>query len=195
MGKLANSLFFQPLQIENNKKQVALKKQGKEEINMHTWILASPDNSVWYRRTLLEITCPCLAKVSGDLERLGFYTAKGEGVWAYEGGLFDHSLSVARTLDSATTSMGVSLLFEGSPNIVGFLHEVACLPAYRELIDAYGLLSKEEMAAIDAMHAPREAARERVAPLDWDVKAFELLACLAHDLVVMKQGEGGVRDY
>ena len=60
------------------------------------------------------------------LEALGFFTAPASTRFhgAYEGGLFDHSLAVARELVKLTEKLGLTWERPESPYIVGMFHDL-----------------------------------------------------------------------
>jgi len=70
--------------------------------------------------------------VIDTLQFLGFFTApaaiKHHG--NYEGGLFDHSFAVAEHLDLLTKALGLRWQREGSPWIVGILHDLCKIDNY-----------------------------------------------------------------
>ena len=68
----------------------------------------------------------------------GFFTApastKYHGV--YEGGLFDHSMAVTRSLEEFTERMGLKWDREESPFIVGMFHDLCKCDQYIKVMDA-----------------------------------------------------------
>lgn len=60
------------------------------------------------------------------LNRLGFFTAPASTKYhgAYEGGLFDHSLEVAKNLVELTDKLGLKWDRPASPYIVGMYHDL-----------------------------------------------------------------------
>lgn len=66
----------------------------------------------------------------------GFFTAPTSTKYHgnYEGGLFDHSLSVARHLVGLTESCGLKWQMERSPYIVGMFHDLCKIDQYRSII-------------------------------------------------------------
>ena len=67
----------------------------------------------------------------------GFFTAPASTKYHgnYEGGLFDHSLSVARHLVGLTESCGLKWQNERSPYIVGIFHDLCKIDQYRPFMD------------------------------------------------------------
>ena len=63
---------------------------------------------------------------SDDLAELGFFTAPASTKYhgAYEGGLFDHSLEVAKQLVNLTEKLGLEWSRPESPYIVGMFHDL-----------------------------------------------------------------------
>lgn len=61
-----------------------------------------------------------------DLDELGFFTAPASTKYhgAYEGGLFDHSLEVAKSLVELTDKLGLEWARPESPYIVGMYHDL-----------------------------------------------------------------------
>lgn len=61
-----------------------------------------------------------------DLDELGFFTAPASTKYhgAYEGGLFDHSLEVAKSLVELTDKLGLEWERPESPYIVGMYHDL-----------------------------------------------------------------------
>lgn len=70
-----------------------------------------------------------------DLEDLGFFTAPASTRFhgAYEGGLFDHSLEVARQLVDLTEKLGLKWERPESPYIVGMFHDLCKCDNYVEI--------------------------------------------------------------
>lgn len=62
----------------------------------------------------------------GDLDDLGFFTAPASTKYhgAYEGGLFDHSLEVAKQLVNLTKKLELKWDNLKSPHIVGMFHDL-----------------------------------------------------------------------
>ena len=61
-----------------------------------------------------------------ELDKLGFFTAPASTVYhgAYEGGLFDHSLEVAKQLVNLTEKLNLKWESSSSPAIVGLFHDL-----------------------------------------------------------------------
>jgi putative nucleotidyltransferase with HDIG domain len=64
--------------------------------------------------------------LSVDLDALGFFTAPASTKYhgAYEGGLFDHSLEVAKQLVNLTDKLGLEWASPNSPIVVGLFHDL-----------------------------------------------------------------------
>ena len=60
------------------------------------------------------------------LEKLGFFTAPASTKYhgAYEGGLFDHSLEVAKQLVNLTNKLDLKWEKEDSPYVIGMFHDL-----------------------------------------------------------------------
>lgn len=61
-----------------------------------------------------------------ELDELGFFTAPASTKFhgAYEGGLFDHSLEVAKQLVNLTDKLGLKWRHRNSPFVVGMFHDL-----------------------------------------------------------------------
>lgn len=61
-----------------------------------------------------------------NLDKLGFFTAPASTKYhgAYEGGLFDHSIEVAKALADLTTKLDLKWQRPESPYIVGMFHDL-----------------------------------------------------------------------
>lgn len=61
-----------------------------------------------------------------ELDALGFFTAPASTKYhgAYEGGLFDHSLEVAKQLVNLTDKLGLEWTSPNSPIVVGLFHDL-----------------------------------------------------------------------
>lgn len=71
--------------------------------------------------------------VISKLEDIGYFDAPASTKYhgSYEGGLFDHSYSVAKSLVLLTSSNGLSWQNERSPIVIGLLHDVCKVDQYR----------------------------------------------------------------
>lgn len=71
-----------------------------------------------------------------DLDKMGFFTAPASRHFhgAYEGGLFDHSYTVAKELADLTKRLNLHWEFTSSPVIVGFYHDLCKCDLYK-LVD------------------------------------------------------------
>jgi len=72
-----------------------------------------------------------------ELDRMGFFTAPASTRFhgAYEGGLFDHSLMVAKKLVEMTEKMRLPWETPRSPKLVGMLHDVCKCDCYEQTED------------------------------------------------------------
>ena len=70
-----------------------------------------------------------------ELDALGFFTAPASTKYhgAYEGGLFDHSLEVAKALVNLTEKLGLKWKLDTSPYIVGMFHDFCKIDNYVKL--------------------------------------------------------------
>ena len=68
-----------------------------------------------------------------SLDDLGFFTAPASTKYhgAFEGGLFDHSLEVTKSLVELTEKLGLTWQRPESPYIVGMYHDLCKCDAYR----------------------------------------------------------------
>ena len=66
------------------------------------------------------------------LDDLGFFTAPASTKYhgAYEGGLFDHSIEVAKQLVNLTEKLGLTWESKASPLIVGMYHDLCKCESY-----------------------------------------------------------------
>jgi len=67
-----------------------------------------------------------------ELDNIGFFTAPASTKYhgAYEGGLFDHSLEVAKQLVNLTEKLGLTWERPESPYIVGMFHDLCKCDSY-----------------------------------------------------------------
>ncbi len=70
--------------------------------------------------------------LSVDLDKFGFFTAPASTKYhgAYEGGLFDHSLEVAKQLVNLTDKLGLEWTSPNSPIVVGLFHDLCKCDSY-----------------------------------------------------------------
>lgn len=74
-----------------------------------------------------------------NLDKLGFFTAPASTRYhgAYEGGLFDHSLEVAKQLVELTNKLGLKWENPSSPYIVGMFHDLCKCDNYIKSLDEF----------------------------------------------------------
>ena len=74
---------------------------------------------------------------TAELDRMGFFNAPASTIHHgnYEGGLFDHSLEVAKQLVELTQKLGLKWRTPNSPRVVGMYHDLCKCDAYIENID------------------------------------------------------------
>lgn len=67
-----------------------------------------------------------------EFEKIGFFTAPASTKFhgAYEGGLFDHSLEVTKSLVNLTEKLGLKWERPQSPYIVGMFHDICKCDIY-----------------------------------------------------------------
>lgn len=72
-----------------------------------------------------------------ELDQMGFFTAPASTKFhgSYEGGLFDHSLMVAKKLVKMTEQMNLRWERPRSPKVVGMLHDVCKCDYYEQTED------------------------------------------------------------
>ena len=74
------------------------------------------------------------------LERIGFFTAPASASYHgnYEGGLCDHSIAVARTLQELTNNNDLQWTRKGSPFLIGIFHDLCKCDHYVKTEDGFG---------------------------------------------------------
>lgn len=75
-----------------------------------------------------------------QLDQMGFFDAPASTTHhgAYEGGLFDHSLAVAKALVKLTEDLGLVWERKESPKIIGLFHDLCKCDMYVEKTDVFG---------------------------------------------------------
>ena len=78
-------------------------------------------------------------EVKDYLEKNGFFTAPASTKFhgSYEGGLFDHSLNVAKQLVYLTLSQELKWPFPDSPVVIGLFHDLCKIDQYRKVGNSY----------------------------------------------------------
>lgn len=78
-------------------------------------------------------------EVKDYLEKNGFFTAPASTKFhgSYEGGLFDHSLNVAKQLVLLTVSQELKWPFPDSPVVIGLFHDLCKIDQYRKVGNSY----------------------------------------------------------
>lgn len=117
-----------------------------------------------------------------DLDVLGFFTAPASTKYhgAYAGGLFDHSIEVARVLVDLTNKLGLTWSRPESPYIIGMYHDLCKCDSYRydiesdsyvyntdQILDGHG--SKSVIVAQKFIRL----TNEEIACIRWHMGAFE----------------------
>lgn len=82
-----------------------------------------------------------------ELDYMGFFTAPASTRFhgAYEGGLFDHSLTVAKKLVEMTEKMGLPWEHPRSPKLVGMLHDICKCDSYVPTPDGGWVYKKDQI--------------------------------------------------
>ena len=82
-----------------------------------------------------------------ELDYMGFFTAPASTRFhgAYEGGLFDHSLMVAKKLVEMTEKMGLPWENPRSPKLVGMLHDICKCDSYVPTPDGGWVYKKDQI--------------------------------------------------
>lgn len=64
--------------------------------------------------------------ITDQLDKMGFFTAPASTKYhgAYSGGLFDHSITVAKQLVNLTDKLGLEWQNPSSPYVVGMFHDL-----------------------------------------------------------------------
>ena len=73
--------------------------------------------------------------IISELDKIGFFTAPASTKYhgAYEGGLFDHSLEVAKQLIKLTDKLGLKWVSPISPIVIGLFHDLCKCDNYVEI--------------------------------------------------------------
>lgn len=87
------------------------------------------------------IICVLPPEFSRWLAESEFFTAPASTKYHgnYEGGLFDHSFLVMETLVELTRRNNLKWQREGSPFVVGLLHDLCKIDQYKEITPGLGL--------------------------------------------------------
>ena len=117
-----------------------------------------------------------------ELDKLGFFTAPASTKYhgAYEGGLFDHSLEVAKSLVELTDKLGLEWEKEDSPYIVGMYHDLCKCDNYVWDIesDSYKynpdiIIPGHGEKSIIMLQRYLELTGEEIACIRWHMGAYE----------------------
>lgn len=111
-----------------------------------------------------------------------FFTAPASTKYhgAYEGGLFDHSYTVAKTLVELTDKLGLTWSRPESPYIVGMYHDLCKCDLYKYDIetDKYiysdeGILDGHGFKSVIIAQRYIQLTEEEIACIRWHMGAFE----------------------
>lgn len=88
-----------------------------------------------------------VGSLAAELNSMGFFTAPASTRFhgAYEGGLFDHSLMVAKKLVKMTEQMDLRWEEKRSPKLVGMLHDVCKCDSYVPAPDGGWVYKKDQI--------------------------------------------------
>ena len=116
------------------------------------------------------------------LDKLGFFDApastKRHG--AYEGGLFDHSFTVAKYLVELTEKLGLTWGMDRSPYIVGMFHDFCKCEFYEPKEEEIGYSYKKELVtpghgerSVIMLQKELRLTDEEIACIRWHMGAYE----------------------
>lgn len=117
-----------------------------------------------------------------DLDSIGFFTAPASTRFhgAYEGGLFDHSLEVAKSLVELTEKLGLKWEKPRSPIIVGMFHDLCKCDDYvwsiedeRWVFNPEIILPGHGDKSVIMLQKFIELTNEEIACIRWHMGAFE----------------------
>lgn len=88
-----------------------------------------------------------------ELDRMGFFDAPASTRHHgnYEGGLFDHSLEVAKQLVMLTDKLGLKWKTFNSPKVVGMYHDLCKCDLYVPLVDNYIVFHEDKTVDVEAV--------------------------------------------
>lgn len=116
------------------------------------------------------------------LDKLGFFTAPASTKYhgSYEGGLFDHSLEVAKSLVELTEKLGLKWSRPESPYIVGMFHDLCKCDNYRRDIETGKYIYNPDMIipghgekSIILYQKNDYLTDEEIACIRWHMGAYE----------------------
>lgn len=117
-----------------------------------------------------------------DLDDLGFFVAPASTKYhgAYEGGLFDHSLEVAKQLINLTKKLGLVWRHSESPGIIGMFHDLCKCDNYVWDIETEKYKYNPDIIipghgdkSIIMLQKYIELTDEEIACIRWHMGAFE----------------------
>ena len=116
------------------------------------------------------------------LDKIGFFTAPASTKYhgAYEGGLFDHSLLVAKTLVNLTEKLGLNWSKDDSPQIVGMFHDLCKCDNYVKDFETDKYIYNPEIIipghgekSVIELQKYIKLTEEEIACIRWHMGAFE----------------------
>lgn len=116
------------------------------------------------------------------LDRLGFFVAPASTKYhgAYEGGLFDHSLEVTKSLVELTKKLGLKWQRDESPYIVGMFHDLCKCDNYvwKPHIEEYAynpdiIIPGHAEKSIIMLQRFIDLTDEEIACIRWHMGAYE----------------------
>lgn len=116
------------------------------------------------------------------LDRIGFFTAPASTKYhgAYEGGLLDHSLQVARELVRLTDKLNLKWQRPESPYIVGMFHDLCKVDNYKKdletdsyIYNPYKILDGHGEKSVIVLQGYISLTAEEIACIRWHMGAFE----------------------
>ena len=131
------------------------------------------------------------------LDEVGFFTAPASTKFhgAYEGGLFDHSFSVAKYLVELTEKLGLKWIREESPYIVGMFHDFCKCGLYKAKADGSGydyntglIIPGHGERSVILVQRFFDITDEEIACIRWHMGAYETDTSLwkCYNAAVMK---------
>lgn len=115
-----------------------------------------------------------------ELDELGFFDAPASIKYhgAFDGGLFEHSLTTAEALVELTEKLGLKWQRAGSPYIVGMFHDICKCYAYKKENDKWTwnndiIIPGHGDASVIILQKYLELNDEEIACIRWHMGAYE----------------------